>query len=120
MRQRVALARAMINAPNLLLLDEPFAAVDHINKQALIIELKTLLRTHPITMMFVTHDIDEAIFLSDRIFILEETAEGASIQHSITLPDIPEDWINFYQSKTVTELKVHILQLLKLTMQDSN
>ena len=115
MRQRVALARALINQPDLLLLDEPFAAVDHFTRQALIIELHQLRQTNPVSMVLVTHNIDEALFLSDRILILGNSP--TSVQHSVEVPELPTDWQSFYRSKEVASIKVDILSTLETVQQ---
>jgi putative spermidine/putrescine transport system ATP-binding protein len=68
-RQRVALARALINRPSVLLLDEPLGALDLKLRQAMQVELKGLQRTIGITFIFVTHDQEEALTMSDRIAV---------------------------------------------------
>lgn len=70
MQQRVALARAMVNLPEILLLDEPFGALDSITRDKMQKELKRILLGTGTTVLMVTHDIDEAITMSDRIFVL--------------------------------------------------
>jgi spermidine/putrescine transport system ATP-binding protein len=69
-RQRVALARALINRPKVLLLDEPLAALDLTLRRAMQLELKSIQREVGITFLFVTHDQDEALSMSDRIAIM--------------------------------------------------
>lgn len=69
-QQRVALARALVNRPQVLLLDEPLSALDANLRRQMQIELKTLQREVGITFIFVTHDQDEAMALSDRIALL--------------------------------------------------
>jgi spermidine/putrescine transport system ATP-binding protein len=69
-QQRIALARALVNRPALLLLDEPLSALDANLRQHMQGELKTLQRETGITFVFVTHDQEEAITLSDRIAVL--------------------------------------------------
>jgi spermidine/putrescine transport system ATP-binding protein len=71
-QQRVALARALINRPKLLLLDEPLSALDANLRKQMQIELKSLQRELGITFLFVTHDQDEAMALSDRIALLKD------------------------------------------------
>jgi putative spermidine/putrescine transport system ATP-binding protein len=71
-RQRVALARALINRPRVLLLDEPLGALDLKLRQQMQIELKTIQRTVGITFIFVTHDQEEALTMSDRIAVFNE------------------------------------------------
>jgi ABC-type nitrate/sulfonate/bicarbonate transport system ATPase subunit len=70
MAQRVALARAMINHPKVLLLDEPLGALDAFTRMRMQDEVLRIWRTHRTTMLLVTHDIDEAIYMSDRIVIM--------------------------------------------------
>jgi spermidine/putrescine transport system ATP-binding protein len=71
-QQRVALARALVNRPQLLLLDEPLSALDANLRKQMQVELKSLQRELGITFLFVTHDQDEAMALSDRIALLKE------------------------------------------------
>jgi len=71
-RQRVALARALVNLPSALLLDEPLSALDLKLRQAMQIELKRIQREVGITFVFVTHDQEEALTMSDRIAVMSE------------------------------------------------
>ena len=73
-QQRVALARALVNRPKLLLLDEPLSALDANLRKQMQVELKSLQRELGITFLFVTHDQDEAMALSDRIALLKDGA----------------------------------------------
>lgn len=72
MQQRVSIARTLINEPELLLLDEPFGALDAFTRISMQNEVLRIQRASGTTMMLVTHDIDEAIYLSDRIFIFSK------------------------------------------------
>jgi putative spermidine/putrescine transport system ATP-binding protein len=71
-RQRVALARALVNRPKVLLLDEPLGALDLKLREQMQIELKALQRSVGITFIFVTHDQEEALTMSDRIAVFNE------------------------------------------------
>lgn len=71
-RQRVALARAIVTQPNVLLLDEPLAALDKKLREEMQVEIKQLQRSVGITTIFVTHDQEEALSLSDRIVVMED------------------------------------------------
>ncbi|NQZ57794.1 MAG: ABC transporter ATP-binding protein, partial [Lentisphaeraceae bacterium] len=70
MKMRVSLARALVTKPDVLLLDEPFAALDEMTRERLNLEVLKLKETRNISALFVTHNIFEAIFMSDRILIL--------------------------------------------------
>jgi sulfonate transport system ATP-binding protein len=71
-RQRVALARALIHEPDVLLLDEPFGALDAITRAAMQLLLESLLAARPRTVILVTHDVEEALLLSDRILVMRD------------------------------------------------
>ncbi len=84
MRQRVALARAFLTNPDILLMDEPFGSLDAQTRIILQEELLNIWLTERKTVLFVTHDIDEAILLSDRIIVLSD--RPGRIQQSIRIP----------------------------------
>jgi NitT/TauT family transport system ATP-binding protein len=69
MRQRVAIARTLAAGPDVLLMDEPFGALDAQLRETLQVELRRLQQTDTRTVIFVTHDVDEAVFLADRIVV---------------------------------------------------
>ncbi len=81
MQQRVGLARAFATNPQILLMDEPFASVDELTRRAFQEDLERLLLTENKTVVFVTHSIDEAVFLSDRIVVF--SARPSSIREAI-------------------------------------
>jgi spermidine/putrescine transport system ATP-binding protein len=90
-RQRVALARAIVNRPKVLLLDEPLAALDAKLRQAMQLELKELQHRLKITFVFVTHDQEEALTMSDRIAVInagkiEQLGDVADIYHHPRTP----------------------------------
>jgi NitT/TauT family transport system ATP-binding protein len=86
MQQRVQLARALAVRPSVLLMDEPFGALDAMTKAALQDELQRVQRQTATTIVFVTHDIDEAVYLSDRIVILDGTPATITRQLDVDLP----------------------------------
>jgi NitT/TauT family transport system ATP-binding protein len=91
MRMRVSLARALVTQPRLLLLDEPFAALDEITRFRLDVHLRDLWIKHGMTVIFVTHSITEAAFLADRAVVL--TAKGGSIKldRRLNLPRVRDN-----------------------------
>jgi len=85
MKQRVAIARALAIRPQVLILDEPFGALDAITKEELQEELLTICREHNLTVMMITHDIDEALFLGDRL-VMMTNGPSATIGEILEIP----------------------------------
>jgi NitT/TauT family transport system ATP-binding protein len=84
MKQRVAIVRALANQPRILLMDEPFGALDAQTRCHMQAHLLEIWRKIDITIVFITHDLDEAIFLSDRILVL--SAHPGEVQELIEVP----------------------------------
>lgn len=84
MKQRVAIARALVNQPRILLMDEPFGALDAQTRARMQSHLLEIWRNIDITIVFITHDLDEAIFLADRILVLK--AHPGEVQELIEVP----------------------------------
>ncbi|MCH7336279.1 ABC transporter ATP-binding protein [Acinetobacter sp. NIPH 2699] len=86
MSQRVAIARALVNRPDILLLDEPFGALDALTRANLQQELQRIWQTEKITMIIVTHDVDEAVFLGDRVVVMQPHPGRIKRILPVTLP----------------------------------
>jgi NitT/TauT family transport system ATP-binding protein len=84
MRQRVAIARALVNQPRILLMDEPFGALDAQTRAKMQSHLIDIWRNVDVTVLFITHDLDEAIYLADRILVLK--AHPGEVQEIIEVP----------------------------------
>jgi NitT/TauT family transport system ATP-binding protein len=84
MRQRVAIARALANQPRILLMDEPFGALDAQTRARMQKHLLDIWRNIDITVLFITHDLDEAVYLADRILVLK--AHPGEVQEVIEVP----------------------------------
>lgn len=90
MKQRLALARALAVEPELLLMDEPFASLDAQSRELMQLELVRLTSRRPVTVMFVTHSVDEALFLADRIVLM--TPKPGKIAEVLQLPFARPRW----------------------------
>jgi NitT/TauT family transport system ATP-binding protein len=86
MRMRVSLARALVTEPRLLLLDEPFAALDEITRFHLDVQLRELWQRRGMTVIFVTHSISEAAFLANRAVVLSRRGGRIKLDRQIALP----------------------------------
>src|SRR5213080_3583707 len=107
MSQRVALARALINHPKVLLLDEPLGALDAFTRMRMQDEVLRLWQARGTTMLLVTHDIDEAIYMSDRILIM--TSRPGRIERTIV---VDRDRPRQRSSEDFLRLRSDILELL--------
>ena len=106
MSQRAALARAFISRPEVLLLDEPFGALDALTRLTLQDVLRDLIREEDPTVLLVTHDVDEALFLADRVLVF--SPRPARVLKEIQLAHIPKS----HDLSLFTEERREILSLL--------
>jgi NitT/TauT family transport system ATP-binding protein len=88
MKQRVAIARALANNPAIILMDEPFGALDAQTREVLQDELSRIQRVEPKTILFVTHSIREAVYLADRIAVMTSAPGTVKQVFSIKLPEL--------------------------------
>jgi NitT/TauT family transport system ATP-binding protein len=86
MQQRVALCRALVAEPSLLLMDEPFGALDTLTRQKMGFELLRLWEEWKSTVVFVTHDVDEAVTLSDKVLVMSSRPGTVLAEFAIDLP----------------------------------
>jgi NitT/TauT family transport system ATP-binding protein len=111
MRQRAAVARAMANNPKILLMDEPFAAVDAMTRQRLQEELTAISASERTTVLFVTHAIEEAVFLSDRVVVLSGRPGRVIADMRIDL-DRPRRWDELAGERRFNEYREELTRLL--------
>lgn len=110
MRQRVAIARALANAPRILLMDEPFGALDSQTRSVMQELLLSIRKTERTTTLFITHDIDEAVFLSDRIFVM--TARPGRLKAEISVPFGPDRDAALRATPEFFKIRAEIFDLL--------
>jgi NitT/TauT family transport system ATP-binding protein len=112
MQQRVAIARALAYQPSILLMDEPFASVDAQTRgdlEDLVLQVRD---EFGITILFVTHDIDESVYLSDRIVVLTHSPTEVKEVIPVGLPK-PRDQIATKELAEFTRLRAHVYRLIK-------
>lgn len=113
MRQRVAVARTLANTPEVMMMDEPFAAVDAQTRMSLQEELLRLWNKHRITVMFVTHSVEEAVFLADRVAVL---TPGPGRVREIVDIDVPRElrhWDTINANPRFVELRDRVMKLVR-------
>ncbi len=109
MKQRTAIARALAMKPRLLLMDEPFAALDTFTRYALQDELLQMQSKEKLTIVLVTHDIDEAVYLSDRVFIMQPSPGRISAEIMIDTGkplDRGHADFQYYRQKILAQFKL--------------
>jgi NitT/TauT family transport system ATP-binding protein len=112
MQQRASLCRALIHEPQLLMLDEPFAALDAFTREELWGVIRDLHAARKITVILVTHDLREAVFLADRVFVMSARPGRVLVERPIDLPrprDLDLTFTPTFQD-IVHELRSHIVR----------
>jgi nitrate ABC transporter ATP-binding subunit len=112
MKQRVAIARALSIRPQVLILDEPFGALDAITKEELQEELLKIWREHRVTVLMITHDIDEALFMADRL-VMMTNGPSAKIGEVLDIPfPRPRNRARMMEDAKYYELRNYVLDYL--------
>ncbi|MGH3373719.1 MAG: ABC transporter ATP-binding protein [Actinoallomurus sp.] len=112
MQQRVAIARAVAYEPHVLLMDEPFAAVDAQTRADLEDLVRALWKRLGVTVLFVTHDIDESVYLGQRVIVLSNSPTVVLEEVAIDLPD-ERDQLTTRSAPRFAELRTHIYKLIQ-------
>ena len=113
MQQRVAIARAVATQPSVLLMDEPFAAVDARTRAELEDLVRSVWKKHDMTILFVTHDIEESVYLAERVLVL--SSSPTVVQHDITI-DLPaeRDQLGTRSLPRFTELRAEVYEQVQV------
>jgi len=112
MQQRVAIARALAYQPSILLMDEPFASVDAQTRGDLEDLVLRVREEFAVTILFVTHDIDESVYLSDRVVVLTHAPTEVKEMIDVELP-FPRDQIATKELPEFTHLRGHVYRLIR-------
>lgn len=116
MQQRVAIARAVAYNPDVLLMDEPFAAVDAQTRADLEDLVRDIWHRLGVTVLFVTHDIDESVYLAERVIVLSSSPTVVQEDVVIDLPD-ERSQLETRSTQRFTELRHHIYAAIQLAKQ---
>ncbi len=115
MRQRVAVIRTMANAPEVMLMDEPFAAVDAQTRMTLQEELLRVWAQKRITVLFVTHNVDEAVFLGDRVAVFSQGPGKITQMINVNIPRNERYWNIIGDNPEFGRIKDEVLALVRST-----
>jgi NitT/TauT family transport system ATP-binding protein len=118
MQRRVSLARAFVHNPAIVLMDEPFTGIDELTKEALQHELATMIGDLKATTMLVTHDIEEAVFLSDRILVMSPRPGKIVAEVPVPLPPVRDpstrSRIEFFETAKVVREKLLAMHAMRV------
>ena len=113
MQQRVAIARAVAYRPKVLLMDEPFAAVDAQTRADLEDLIRNIWHKLGVTILFITHDIDESVYLGQRVIMLSNSPTVVQDDLTIDLPDV-RDQLETRSSARFAELRAHVYEQIQM------
>ncbi len=121
MRQRVALARALAPDPRVLLMDEPFAALDAQTRDVLHVELTEIWRATKKTVVFVTHNVREAVRLGDRVILMATRPGRVKLDETISLarPRVTESEVAYYVGRIMKELRTEVEKVMREEIDDA-
>jgi NitT/TauT family transport system ATP-binding protein len=113
MRQRVAIARTLAANPSVLLMDEPFGALDALTRERLQLQLLEIHQAERKTVIFVTHDVDEAVFLADRVIVF--SARPARVLREVSVSaELPEKRsLDVMETPSFRKLRQEVLELIR-------
>ena len=117
MQQRVAIARAVAYEPHVLLMDEPFAAVDAQTRAELEDLVRSLWRRTGVTIVFVTHDIDEAVYLGERVLVMSSSPTVVQDDRAVDLPG-ERDQLTTRSDARFTRLRTHVYAQIREAKRD--
>jgi NitT/TauT family transport system ATP-binding protein len=112
MQQRVAIARALAYQPEIMLMDEPFASVDAQTRADLEDLILQIRNEYGMTVVFVTHDIDESVYLGDRIIVLSRSPSQVEETLEVELPE-PRDQVETKGLEEFARLRGHVFRQIK-------
>ncbi|PSL03638.1 NitT/TauT family transport system ATP-binding protein [Haloactinopolyspora alba] len=111
MRQRAAVARVLATEPSIMLMDEPFASVDAQTRRVLQQEVLRIWDLRRTTVLFVTHDVDEAVFMSDRVIVL--STRPSQVQADIRIPiERPRSWTDMHTNEDFVSIRRELMGML--------
>jgi NitT/TauT family transport system ATP-binding protein len=113
MKQRVAVARTLANAPEIMLMDEPFAAVDAQSRMTLQEEMLRIWAQSRVTVLFVTHSVEEAVFLADRVAVFTPGPGRVKSILQVEIPRAERHWATLAEDPRFTTLRDRVLRLVR-------
>jgi NitT/TauT family transport system ATP-binding protein len=118
MKQRVAIARTLVNRPKMVLMDEPFGALDPQTRWGMQTLILDVLKTQDNTVLFVTHDMEEAVYLADVIFVLSQ--RPAKVLHRVEVPYFESREPAVKRSPEFKKVQDHLMELLHASRVQGN